>query len=282
MRDYDFPTVGEILTGSVQETLGTTTNTVDALSVTSLIRELDRINREFIRAAHTKHDNKGWSWMVAPPHHFQTYGATALNGSVSAGASSIIVDSITGFVAGGGKLYVLTSKGVVNVITYTSAASTTVPVTASTVTFALADGAWTELLYALPSYFAKERDLLVNQTGYEYAQYRGILPSYRSYSVVDGYILLPKSIGSQEGTLIYEKKATVLSTGDDSADQLLSMNVPKDFVRYATEMLNAYIFMKKRRREDAQISMQLAEIALRDALAYDINSALGGGLSVAW
>lgn len=281
MREFDFPTVGEILTASVQETLGSTTGTVDAVSTASLIRELDRINRQFVRAAHTKHGNKGFSWMEKV-YNFKTYAATALNGAVSAGASSIVVDSITGFVSGGGQLYALTGDNLIDFITYTSATTTTLPVTAATVGIAHADGEWVELLYDLPSDFAKEKSLVINQSGYEYRKYLGQLPSFRTFMVYNGAILLPKSIGAQDCTLVYEKTPTDLSTGDDTTDQNRSMDVPTDFIRYAIESLNAYIFMKKRRREDASLSMQLAEQVLRDALAYDINHSTHGGLRTAW
>lgn len=280
MREYDFPTVGDILTGSVQETLGSSTSTVEAISTASLIRELDRINRQFIRSAHTKHDNKGWSWMESV-YNFKTYAATALNGAVSAGASSIIVDSVTGFVTAGGQLYALTSKGLVDFITYTDGSSTTLPVTASTV-IAHSDGEHTELLYDLPSDFAKEKWLILSQSAYEYHKYTGTLPSFRSYSVYNGAILFPKNIGSQDVTLVYDKQAANLDTGVEATDLAADMDIPTDFIRYATESLNAYIFMKRRRREDAQISLQLAEQTLREALSYDINHALNGGLSVSW
>lgn len=280
MREYDFPTVGDILTGSVQETLGSTTTTVDALSTESLIREIDRINRQFIRAAHTKHDNKGWSWMESV-YNFQTYAATALNGAVSASAASIVVDSGTNFLSTGGQFYILTTKGLIDFITYTAKSTHTLTTTASTVNVAHADGEWTELLYDLPSDFAKEKYLLVGTTPYEYMKYAG-LPSYRTYSVYNGVMFLPKSIGAQDCTLIYDKIARDLNSGDTTADQLLSLDIPIDFIRYATESLNAYIFMKRRRRDDAKISLDLAEQTLRDALSYDTNSALNSGMKASW
>lgn len=281
MREYDFPIVGDILTGSVQETLGSTGGTIDALSNESLVRELARIDRQFIRAAHTKHDNKGWSWMEKV-HHFKTYPATALNGAVSAGVSPIIVDSVTGFLTAGGQLYILTSKGLVDFVSYIAPVAVSLPITPATLDVDHVDGEWVELLYDLPSDFAKEKSLLVNQSGYEYQKYMGALPYSRSYTVYNGSILFPKGIGSQDCTLVYEKQPVDLDLADTSAAQALSMDIPTDFIRYVTESLNAYIFMKKRRREDAQISLQLAEGVLRDALAYDINSALNGGLRTDW
>lgn len=281
MREFDFPTVGTVLTASVQETLGNTVNTVDAISETALIREIDRINRQFIRAAHTKHGNKGWSWMEKV-YNFKTYAATSLNGAISAGASSVILDDASNFSASGGQFYTLTSKGLVDFITFTSKSSNTLTTTGSTVDVAHSDGEWAELLYDLPSDFGKEKWMIVSQVAYEYLKYEGNTPRYRNYTVYNGAVMFPKSIGAQDCSLVYEKTATDLSTGDDSADQLLSLEIPTDFMRYAIESLNAYIFMKKRRREDAQISLQLAEQTLRDALSYDINNALNGGLRTDW
>ena len=281
MREYDFPTVGTVLTASVQETLGTVTTTVDAISTTALIRELDRINRQFIRAAHTKHDNKGWSWMEAV-YNFKTYASTTLNGSVSASAASIIVTSGTNFLSGGGQFAIQTSKGLIDFVTYTAKASNTLTTTASTVNVAHSDAEICDLLYDLPSDFAKEKWMIVNQSAYEYIKYSGNFPSFRQYTVYNGAILFPRNIGATDSTLVYDKQATDLNTGDESADQALSMDIPTDFLRYAIESLNAYIFMKKRRREDAQISMQLAEQTLRDALSYDINSSLNSGMKVSW
>jgi hypothetical protein len=282
VREYDFPTVGDILTGSVQETLGSSLGNVEAINTDALIRELDRINRQFIRAAHTKHDNKGWSWMEEV-YDFQTKNATALAEDVAVGETEIDVDDGTDFSSTGGKFYVLTSKGKVKFITYTTKASDTITCTASTVNITLDDGNYAELLYDLPSDFAKEKDLIINTgPGYEYQKYRGVLPSGRNYTVYNGSILLPKNIGEQDCTLVYDKKARNLNTGDGEEDQLLEMNIPTDFIRYATESLNAYIFMKRKRREDAQISLQLAEQTLIDALSYDINSALNGGLRASW
>lgn len=280
MREYDFPTVGDVLTASVQETLGSSISTVDATNTEALIRELDRINREFIRAAHTKHGNKGWSWMEIVSH-FNTYAATALNGAVSSGASGVIVDSGTNFLSGGGQCYILTSKGLIDFVTYTAKSGSTLTTTAATINVDHADGEWCELLYDLASDFAKEKWLIVNTTPYEYIKYSG-LPPYRQYTVYNGAILFPKSIGASDCTLIYEKQATDLHTGDESTDQAQSMNIPTDFIRYAIESLNAYIFMKRRRREDAAMCKQLAAETLRDALSYDLNSALQGGLRVAW
>jgi hypothetical protein len=281
VREYDFPTVGDILTGSVQETLGSSLGNVEAINTDALIRELNRINRQFIRAAHTKHDNKGWSWME-DVHHFKTYVATALNGAISSGAASLVVDSGTNFLVGGGQFYLLTTKGLIDFITYTTEASETVTTTGATVNVDHADGEWAELLYSLPADFAKEKTLSLSQTDYEYQKFTGHFPAGRSYTVYNGAMLFPKGIGAQDGTLVYDKQARNLDTGDATADQLLELNIPTDFIRYATESLNAYIFMKRKRREDAQISLQLAEQTLRDALSYDINSALNGGLRASW
>ena len=214
-------------------------------------------------------------------HHFQSKAATALNGAVSSGASQIIVDSVSGFVSAGGQLYVLTSKGLVDFMTYTSGASTTVPVTASTVNVSHSDGEVVEVLYALPTDYAKSKTLLVNTVPFEYTSLVQ-LPSYRFYSIYNGSMLLPKGIGAQDCSLIYDKKGRDLSTGDDTADRALSMNIPTDFIRYAQESLNAYIFMKKRRREDAAISKALAAETLQDALSYDISTSTSGGLRAAW
>lgn len=280
MREFDFPTVGDILTGSVQETLGSTVSSVDAISTTALIREIDRINRQFIRASHTKHDNKGWSWMEAV-YNFKSYAATSLDGAIFSEETSINVADGINFLTTGGQFYILTSKGLIDFVTYTAKSTNNLTTTTETVNVDHADGEWVELLYALPSDFAKEKYMLVNTTPYEYVKYSG-LPSYRNYTVYNGDILFPKNIGGQDITLIYDKQARVLSTGDDEADQILELNIPTDFIRYATESLNSYIFMKKRRREDAQISMQLAEQTLRDALSYDVNSSLNSGLKVSW
>lgn len=281
MREYDFPTVGDILTGSVQETLGSATGNVEAIGTDALIREIDRINRQFIRAAHTKHDNKGWSWMEAV-HHFKTYGATALNGAISSGASSLTVDSGTNFRSDGGQFYLLTTKGLLDFVSYTTKTGASIATTGATIEVDHTDGAWAELLYDLPSDFAKEKALTLSQVGYEYRKFEGLLPAGRSYTVYNGAMLFPKSIGAQDGTLVYDKQARNLNTGNAADDQLLELNIPTDFIRYATEMLNAYIFMKRRKREDAEISKALAEETLRDALSYDVNSALNGGLRVSW
>lgn len=280
MRQYDFPTVGDILDQSVSETLGSSDRTIDAIGDTSLIAELDSINREFIRYSHTKHDNKGWSWME-DTYDFQTKASTALNGAVSAGASSIIVDSVASFVAGGGQLYILTSKGLIDFVTYTSGVSTTVPVTASTVDVAHADGEYVELLYDLPDDFAKSKTLFVNSVPYQYVVLQQ-LPQGLCYSSYNGSLLLPKGIGAQDCTLVYDKKPDALSTGDETADRARSLNIPKDFSKYAVEMLNSFIFMKRRKRDDAMISKNMAMEVLRDALAYDINPTTTSGLSASW
>lgn len=265
-QSYSFPSVGTILDQAVAEAIGSTASSLTALQDTALIRQLDWINRQFLLSAHTRHGNEGWSWMKDQRDNFQTKNSTTLSASASEGAVSITVTSATGFPSSG-QLYIRTANDAIEFVPFSAVAGTTVTVTA--LSMAHASGEHVELCYALPTNFAKVKELYVNSREYFYEDAQ--TPSSGHYSIQGAYLVFPYDFGEADITIVFDKKPTTLSTGVDATDRATSMDVPVDFQRYAIEMLKKYIYGIRRKREDAAQAKADAEESLMDALAYDIS-----------
>jgi len=272
MQQFSFIAVNTIITKALNETLGSSTPTQSALLNPALIQELNRINREFVRAPSTKGDNDHWSWMGQEEKIFPTFNATALDGAIAASAATFDVDSASNFPSSG-RVWIETSKDAVDIVDFESVASSTVTVSTTsgdeTVDIAHDDAAHVELLYALPSDFAQVVELFVDSIEY-FSSKTGQLPIGRRYELRGGYILFPRDIGTRDVTLRYERGATDLDTGNESADLLLATQIPEDFMDYPVFKLMAYI-QRNRRKSDWTTYLQLAENALDEALTYDLN-----------
>lgn len=283
MQQYTFATVGDLIDQSRSETLGSVSSSLTALQDKALIKQLDRINKKFIRSAHTEQDNEGWSWMHGQDE-FKTHAKTSLSAGISEGNGTVSVADSSAFPTSG-RLAIETNENSLDFVDYSANAANVFTVDTGTrklgVTIDHLNGETVYPMYALPSDFAKIQEIYVNGREYSYVETK-LLPPSGKYTVVDGYLLLPDGHSSEDITLQYEKKATDLYTGDTGVDRPKSTDIPEDFERYAVEQLNSYIFMKRRKREDAAAAMQIAQVELDDALAYDMSLVSGGGLQAAW
>lgn len=273
-QTYSFLNVGDVIDQAVAEAIGSTASSLTALQDPALIKQTDWINRTGVNSAFTLADNNGFSWMVDQKHYFQTKDATSLSANAAAGATSITVGSTTDWPATG-QLYIRTAKDAVEFVTYSAIVGTTV--TVSALSIAHAEGEHVELCYALPTSFAKANTLLANTVEY-FPQQTPDLPDWGCYATNGAFIVLPYDFGTEDMTLVYDKKPTALSTGDSTADRALSMNIPTEGFRYAVESLKAYIFTVRRKREDAEASRKAALENLMELLAYDVSSTSSGGL----
>lgn len=280
MQAYSFPTVETAVDQAIAETIGSSSSALTALQNTALIRQMDVINRRFITEGHIRHPSGGWSWMEDVTN-FQTKTSTTINGALTTASTSFVVTADIGFDASSGRVWIKTSKGAIDFVDYATFST----LTASTVTdidIAHATAEKIEKCYALPSTYGKAHRLILGTTEYRHERSDGLLPPSGTYFTRGAFIVLPEGIGTQDATFWFEKAPTDLSTGSESPDLARSLDIPEDFFRYPVEMLKAYIYMIRRKEDKAQLSLQLAEDALQNALSYDISSTTPQGLSVGW
>lgn len=264
MQQYSFITADTLISTAKAEAIGSTNSSITALQDEQLLAKVNQLNAEFVNSAHTRHPLGGWSWMRKVTS-FSSKAATTLNGAVAAGAGSIILTSGTDWDSTGRSI-IESTAGAFDFVDHTAKATHTLTISsatgAETVSMSHADAERVEKLYALPSDYSKTRELYVNSVLYRYEEMSGF-PSSGHFTTYGGYILLPRGIGAQSCTLIYLAKG---STIDELTD---STNIPTEFSRYAIEKLKAHIYLIRRRREDVQTAIALAEECLQYALSQD-------------
>lgn len=274
MQNYTFPTVETVRDQAVAETIGSSTSNLTALQDTALIRRLDLINRTFVNEAHIRHPSGGWSWMEDVTN-FSTYSGTTLNGAITTASASVILTDAGDF-STAGRLWIKTTRGAVDFVDWTGKSTNTLT-GATDIDMSHADAEKVEMLYALPSNYAKAHAVLLDSIELRYERAES-LPRSGTFATRGSYLLLPENTGEHDGTLWYEKSPTDLSTGVAATDLAASMDVPEDFSRYAVEMLKAYIFDVRRKEDKAQLCRQYAEQCLQDAISYDSSSTTPTGI----
>lgn len=275
MQNYTFPTVEVVRDQAIAETIGSSTSSLTALQDTAIIRQIDLINRKFVNEAHVRHPQGGWSWMEDVTN-FSTKSSTTINGALTTASTSVVFTEDVGFDAGGGRIWVKTTKGAIDFIDYT-AFSTLTATGATDIDMSHASGEKVEKLYALPSNYAKAHKVLLD-AGELWYEHSPSLPCSGYFDTRGSYLLLPENTGSHDGTLWYEKAPSDLSTGTTATDLARSLDIPEDFSRYAVEMLKAYIFLVRRKEDKAQLCRQYAEECLEQALSYDLSSTTPSGI----
>jgi len=264
MQSYSYLTADSIVSAAKAEAIGSTTSSLTALQDDQLLAKVQQINNEFVNSAHTRHPLGGWSWMLKVTS-FSTKNATTLNGALSAGAASVVLTSGTDWDSTG-RSVIETSGGALDFFDHTAKSTHTLTVSAvsgaETISMAHATSERVEKMPPLPSDYSKVQKLYVNSVLYRYERLDGF-PSAGKFSTYGGYVLMPRGIGSQDCTLYYFAKG---STVDELSD---STNIPTEFSRYAIEKLKAHIYLIRRKREDVQTALSLAEECLQYALSMD-------------
>lgn len=226
-----------------------------------MLAKVQQLNAEWVNAAH-RSTLGGWSWMQKITN-FQSKASTTLNGAISSGAATLILTSASDFDSSG-RIVIETSKNALDFVDYESKASNTLTVStatgAETVNMAHTTLSRVEKMYALPSDYSKTKYLYVNSVDYPYERLDGWPTGFTTYG---GYILLPRGIGAQDCTLSYFKKGATIDELTDTT------NIPSEFSRYAIERLKAHIYLIRRKREDVQTALTLAQECLEYALSHD-------------
>lgn len=226
-----------------------------------MLAKVNQLNTEWVNAAH-RSPLGGWSWMQRTSN-FQSVQATTLNGAVSAGAASVILTSASDFDSSG-RFVIETSKNALDFVDYTSKATNTLTIStatgANTVSLSHVTLSRVEKMYPLPSDYSKMKYFNVNAITYPYERLDGWPSGYTTYG---GYILLPRGIGVQDCSLLYFAKGNTI---DELTDET---NIPSEFSRYAIERLKAHIYLIRRKREDVQTSLTLAQECLDYAISHD-------------
>lgn len=262
MQEFSFITASTLISTAKAEAIGATSSSIEAFQDTMMLAKVQQINAKFVNAAHTKHPLGGWSWM-RKVYNFQTKTNTSLNGAIASGAASFILTSGADF-DDTGRSVIETAKGALDFVDHESKATHTLTVStttgAETVSMAHATGEKVEKLYPLPSDYSKARVLYVNTTVYPYERLDQFPSGFTTYG---SYILMPRGIGAQDCTLYYEKKGNTISLLTSET------NIPSELSQYAIEELKAYIYLVRRKRNDVQTALALAEDGLQYALSMD-------------
>lgn len=214
--------------------------------------------------------------MQANPYVFQTKSNTTIATDYTAGGTSLVLTDSSDY-GSTGMGWVKTARSAIEFVTWTANAANTLTISALSIDHDT--GERFETLYALPSDYAKARQLLINTGEYAYAK-QEYLPAYGTYYTRGSYIVLPESIGTQDGTLWYEKAATDLSSGNNETDNAKSLDIPEDFMWFAVHRLAAHIHGTRRRPDLEDRVLAKAEMELDRALNYDAQKTTPQGIYV--
>lgn len=266
MRYTNFLTAGEVITTSRSETLGSTRSAITAIGDTALLAHLDWINKDFHQSSFTEFGNEGWSWMHND-FSIRTVVTTALSNAVTPASTTITVDTDVWTQSGAGLLLIRYPEGGYDAISFSSSAANvfTIDTTKHLPSADHAIGAVVDFMYPLPSDFGR---LEAIQLGDDYHLQETKLPGYPvsgQYKIWGDHILFHKDIGSELINIQYHKNPTTIS---NLSDELI---IPQEFKRYAIEKLNAFIYRKRMKRQDAITANDEADMHLQKALGYDIN-----------
>lgn len=274
MQSYSYLDATTLIATAKAEAIGSTTSSLTALQDEQLLAKVQQLNAEFVNAAHTKHPLGGWSWMLKVTS-FKSKDATTLNGAVSAGAASVILTSGTDWDSTG-RSVIETSKGALDFFDHTAKATHTLTVStvsgAETVSMDHATNERVEKLIPLPSDYSKVQKLYMDSVLYRYERLDGF-PASGQFSTYGGYLLLPRGIGTRDGTLYYFAKGNTIDALEDAT------NIPTDYSRYAIERLKAHIYLVRRKREDVKVALDLAEESMQYALSMDSEQQSNSSLS---
>ena len=184
---------------------------------------------------------------------------------MACGAKLIVCKSVAKF-ASSGRVVIESPRGALDCVDYSSISTRnlTVDTTKSGVGMSHADAEHTETLYALPSDYAKTREMIVDTSLYRMEKYYTLFPPGGRFMTVAGFVFFPKNMGVHDITHYYDKSAATISATGDTTD------IPVQFQRYAIEMTLHHVFRIRRQRADAPTSLALAEIELDRAINYDI------------
>lgn len=274
MRLYEFITFGEVIDAAIRQALGSTQSLLSEFQPVPLLDEVQRIESDFLKAAHTMGPNGGWSFEESF-YEYITFSGTTLNGAISAGDASLILTDASSFPSAG-RIVIETDRGALDFVDYTAKATNTLTVGTEPIGIAHSSGEDVEPLYALPSNFSKMIDMRIDGDAVEESN-TSLFPTW-GYRYVGRYLLLPKDLGTRHVSLRYTRGATYLTNtlANITTNRATETGIPKDFARYPIERLKAHIYRTRERYDKASQCEGIASAALRDALAYDVQ---GGGLS---
>jgi len=147
---------------------------------------------------------------------FETVEDDALNGAISAGDTSIVLDDSSEFPSSGRIL--LDNE----LIDYTANdGSTTLTCGASAISVDHADNKTVRCCYALPSGIDQEKvqSLIINGLPYDIVDIEDMMnsnkSSYRNFAIFEDYIVLPLNADAQNAFFIYTPVLTRMTTGTD-------------------------------------------------------------------
>ena len=273
-QQFSFLEVSAIIDAAKAEAIGSTTSSLTALQDTQLIERVEQINTDFVNSAHTRHHKGGWSWMEEVTN-FQTVAQTTLNGAVVAAAATFILTDASEWDTED-MTVIQTAKNAIDFVENESKSSNTLTVSTTTganvISMDHASGERCEKLYSLPSDYAKTRKLFVNSIEYFYHR-ADLFPIALTFDTRGDYLFMPRGIGDQDVTHYYEKRPATLTATTDTTD------IPTSFQRYPIEMLKAHIYGVRRKRQDIGTSLQLAAVAMEEALDYDVQRITQGSTS---
>jgi hypothetical protein len=263
----NFLTAGQVISASRAETLGSTRTAISAIADTPLLDHLDWINKDFFQSAFTDYGTEGWSWSVNE-YTIQTVSNIKTTAIVTPASTTITVDTNIDPNSGVGILYIKLVDGGYDVVSYSSYAANvfTIDTTKSKPTATHAIGATIGFMYSLPTDFGRLNEIYVNNSYSLNESKKGLFPDGGYYKIWGNSILFQDNFGSEIVNIIYQRKPVTLVDTDSI------LIIPSEFRRYAIEKMNAFIYAKRLKRQDAQLSEDKALIHLQKAFSFDINN----------
>lgn len=240
-----------------------------------MLRMLNDIDSWFVNYPYSQ-GMQGWEFMRSETI-VQTVANTALNGSISSGATSLVLDSATNFDdpanADVGAGYIRTGNYIYDIFTYEDKSSNTLS-TVSGIQFAHTDDSEVHKMYKLPSDFGKPRALFRQSNNYEYLYIDGDfsqVPRSNTYSIkiltsTNGYrgsfLLFREDIGSLQFKLQYVKAPTSISATSSIVDA--PDGTPR---RVLIEKMKEYVWNVLGEENDAAVASQRANNMIQQAMA---------------
>ncbi len=262
----DFLDAGTVINTSRAEVLGSTQSSISAISDTLLISHVDWINKDFFQSAYTDFGTQGWSWLQTDCI-INTIQDISITVAVNTSSTQITVDTNVDPNGGSGTLYIRLPDGGFDIISYSAYAANvfTIDTTKHKPSYSHLVGAKVGFMYKLPVDFGRILSVYVNDAYNLVESKSASFPPSGSYKIWEGSLLFSEDFGVNNILIEYQKSPVTITT---LADKLI---IPSQYRRYPIEKLNAFIYARRLKRQDAQIAEANAMMHLQRAFGYDIN-----------
>lgn len=262
-RSYSYSSAQTIIDEHLRMVGDDVETSIEFLQTASLVQAINMLKRKiwhapmggmFIGSRLVPPRNSGMGWDFAEEEKPFTFVVkTTTTAQITTASSSIPLTSASDYSNESGAIIVYNTQGAWDYITYTGLSGSSLTGTAGSMDIdaTWASGVEVQKLYKLSTNFESAKELFVAEEKFDPVRSN---PIDGYYALINGFLWMPRNIGSTNGTLTYWKKPTDVTEATLST----SLDTPDILDEALIELLNARAY---RLNGNAESDIQNAENA---------------------